>query len=202
MADFTKSAESEILSHQVVTHPTIVEGTATSVSDDLACSLIMFFAGVEAAANTNPGSFEVQISTATSGDESWATVATFTTSSTTPANDNLNSGGEAQGQTVIGVDDTTGYTAGNWTYLQDTGTLADSEWGQLVSVQAGTSLTLLDGIANAKDDNDDSWTIAEVFAMTLDLTGVNRIRVNFVHVGTTGANAHVKAVMCKTTDIE
>lgn len=201
MADLTKSAQSVILTHQAVTHPTIAEGTATTVSDYLDCLITTYYAGTEAAANTNSGSFEIQVSANTSGDEDWVTVAEIGTPTTTPAVDNLNSGGEAQGQTVIGVDDTTGYTAGNWCYLQDTTTLADSEWCQLVSVQAGTSLTILDGITTAKDDADDSWTVAQVAAIKLDLGGVNRIRVNFVHVGTTGCNCHVMATLCSTTAI-
>ena len=201
MADLTKSAQSTILAHRAVTHPTIAEGTPTAVADDLDCTIIMYYAGTEAAANTNPGWCAVQISTNKTGDDDWATVASFGTSGTTPANDNLNGGGEPGGETVIAVDDTTGYTAGTWCYIQDTGAIADSEWRQMVSVQGGVSLTVLDGLTNAKDNNDDTWTVAQVFTMKLDLGGVNRIRVNFVHVGTAGCNAHVKAVMALTTDI-
>jgi len=202
MADLTKSAQADILTHQAVTHPTIAEGTATDVSDDLDCLITTYYAGTEAAANTNPGSFEIQVSADTSGDDTWVTIASIATPSTTPALDNLDSGGEAAGQTEIGIDDTTGYTAGNWTYIIDADNANEGEWGQIVSVGAGDHIDLIDGTTRAHDDDDDTTTVAQVKAIQLDLGGVNRIRVNFNHTGTTGCNCHVWATITRTTDVE
>ncbi len=61
MATISKSY-AVALAHQAVTHPATVVGSALDVSTKLAMTLALFHASVEAAANTNPGKFLVQVS--------------------------------------------------------------------------------------------------------------------------------------------
>jgi hypothetical protein len=194
MATITKTQGTTILTHQAVTHPDTVKGTAQDVSTKLAVTIYMFHASVEATANTNPGSFLVQESASSSGNEDWATIATYTAGSTTASTEAMTAT-EPVGETVLAVASTTGFVAGDNLYIQDTGTLADSEWGKCQEIVTNTSINLIDGLTNEKDSSDVIWNDAEIFVFDRVLTAVGRIRVVFQHEGSTGANAHVKAIM-------
>lgn len=194
MATITKTVGTDILTHQAVTHPDTVKGSAQDVSTKLAATLFLFHASVEAAANTNAGSFLVQVSGASSGDEDWATVYNFTATVST-ADTEAMTATEPATETVLAVASTTGFVAGDILYIQDTGTLANSEWARCQEIVTNTSINLIDGLTNQKDSADVIWNDADVFVCQLDLTAVSRLRVVFTHEGATGANCHVKALM-------
>lgn len=196
MATFTpsKTAGTTILNHQAVTHPDTVKGSAQDVSTKLAATIICFHASVEVQANTNPGTFLIQVSGSASGDEDWATAAQFTAMVST-ADTEAMTATEPQGETVLAVASTSGFVAGDGLYIQDTGTLADSEWARCQEFVTNTSINLIDGLTNQKDSADVIWNDAEIFVCTLDLTAVTRLRVVFQHEGATGANVHIKAMM-------
>lgn len=194
MATITKTAAISLLSHQAITHPDTVKGNSTDVSTKLAATVACYHASVEATANTNPGSFYIQVSGTDSGDEDWFSVAAFTAQATTADTENMTAS-EPQGETVLAVASTTGFVAGDLLYIQDTGTLADSEWGRCKEIVANTSIDLIDGLTNAKDSSDVIWNDAEIFVAQIDLTAIKRLRVVFQHEGATGANVHVKALM-------
>ncbi len=202
MADWTKAADGEVLIHDEVTHPIVVEGSTVNVAADDAVTINLYHAVIEATANTNPGSFLIQLSTATSGDEEWSTAMEIATSVLTPSTSALDSGGEAPGQTDIGIAATAGIVAGEWVYIQDTTTDTDGEWVFVTVVATNDYITILDGIANAKDNADVTWSDAEVWAVNVDVHSVNRLRVLYVHVGATGANTAIKATMSRATDYE
>lgn len=193
-ATYSKTAGTAILAHQAVTHPDTVAGSAQDVSTALAATIIMFHALVEATANTNAGSFLVQVSGSDSGNEDWATVAQFTANSTT-ADTEAMTATEPAGETVLAVASTTGFVAGDLLYIQDAGTVADGEWARCQEIVTNTSINLIDGLTNAKDSSDVIWNDANVFVAQLDLIAVTRVRVVFQHEGATGANVHVKALM-------
>ncbi len=202
MANWTKAADGEILTHDEVTHPTVVEGATTNVAADDAVTIHLFHAVVEATANTNPGSFLIQLSTAAAGDEEWATVMEIATGVLTPNTSALDSGGEAIGQTVIGIAATAGIVANEWVYIQDTTTDTDSEWAFVTAIVTNDTITILDGLTVAKDNSDATWSDAEVWAVNVDVHSANRLRVLYVHVGATGANTAIKATMSRATDYE
>jgi hypothetical protein len=194
MANITKTQGTAILAHTAITHPDSVFGSAQDVATKLAATIVMFHASVEATGNTNPGSFYVQVSGASSNDEDWVTVAKYTAQATTADTEAL-SGSEAAGQTALEVASTTGFAAGDILYIQDTGVVADGEWNYCDKIVANTSIDLWAGLTNAKDNADVVWNDAEIFVCQLDLTAVGRVRVVFQHEGATGANVHVKALM-------
>lgn len=194
MAIPSKTQGIAILAHQAVTHPGSVVGSAQDVTTKIAATIILFHAMVEAVANTNPGTFYVQVSGLASGNEDWATVAQFTAKDTTPDTEALTAT-EASGVKVLAVASTTGFVAGDIVYIQDAGNLADSEWGQLEQIVTDTSLDLLDGLTTGKDSSDVAWNDADIFVIQLDLMAVGRVRVLFQHEGGTGANVHIKGLM-------
>lgn len=192
MATITKTAAVAVLAHTAITHPNYVIGSAQDVSTKLAATLHLFHSSVEATANTNPGSFYVQVSGKTSGDDSWTTAAQFTASVVTD-NTEAVTGTEAAGATVIECASTTGYTAALGIYFKN-GTLANSEWGTIGSVVTNTSVTMIDAITNAQTGAT-MHNNSDVFICQLDLTAVVRLRVIFVHVGAVGADCDVKGLL-------
>lgn len=194
MASITKTADIEVLAHQAVTHPDTVKGSAQDVSTKLSASIYMFHAAVEATANTNAGQFIVQCSASASGNEDWVHVAIFTANATT-ADTEAMTATEPIGETVLAVASTTGFAQSDLLYIQDTGTLANSEWARCQEIVSNTSINLVDGLTVQKDNADVIWNDANVFCCQLDLTSVTRLRVIFQHEGSTGANCHVKAIM-------
>ena len=194
MATISKTADIAIVAHQAVTHPATVAGSAQDVSTKLAATIILFHASVEAAANTNPGIFLVQVSGSATGDEDWSTVYQFDATISTASTEAMTAT-EAIGETVLAVASTTGFLAKDILYIQDTGTLANSEWGRCQEIVTDTSIDLIDGLTNAKDSSDVIWNDSDIFTCQLDLTSVTRVRVVFQHEGATGANCHIKGLM-------
>lgn len=182
------------LAHQAVTHPNTVVGSALDVSTKLAASIILFHASVEAAANTNPGKFLVQISGAASGNEDWGTVAEFDATIST-ADTEAMTVTESASETALAVAATAGFAANDKLYIQDASVVADGEWARCREIVTDTTIDLVDGLTNAKDSSDVIWNDADIFTCQLDLTAVGRVRVVFQHEGAAGANCHVKGMM-------
>ena len=193
MAIITKTEGTVILTHQAITHPASAVGTELDVDGMLAATLVLYHGFVEAAANTNPGTFFVFTSPSAAGNEDWAVIAKFTAAAVTPDDETL-SGAEAQGQTVLGVAATAGFAAEDVLYIQDTGVVADGEWNRCEQIVANVSIDIIWGLANAKDNADIIYNDAEIFVCQVDCTAVTRILVVFQHEGAAGANVHVKGI--------
>lgn len=192
-----KSGTQVALAHQAATHPTTIKGTEFDVTGKRAARMYLFHGYVEAASDADEGSFLIQIKPEIKGsesDEHWTTLASQLSAGTTPDTEALTAT-EPAAETSLAVDSTTGFVAGDNVYIQDAGTLADSEWGHLESIVADTSLELLDGLTTAKDDSDVAWNDATIVSVLVDLTGVGGLRVVWAHEGSTGANGHVKALV-------
>lgn len=193
MATISKSY-AVALAHQAVTHPATVVGSALDVSTKLAMTLALFHASVEAAANTNPGKFLVQVSGAASGNEDWATIHEFDATISTADSEGINAT-EPVGETALAVDAATaGFVANDIIYIQDTTVVADGEWGRCREIVTDTTIDLVDGLTNAKDNADVIWNDADIWTCQLDLTAVGRVRVVFQHEGAAGVNCHIKAM--------
>ena len=82
-----KTGSVEVIVHQAATHPTTIVGSAIDCRTKMAATLFLYHGYVEAAADTNPGSFKVQVRP-DAGDgavlEHWITVFTGTAKGTTP----------------------------------------------------------------------------------------------------------------------
>lgn len=197
MATFTPNKTDSVvaLAHQAATHPTTIVGSTQPAASKRGVIISMYHGYVEATADTNPGSFLVQVSpldSASTVNEDWITVAEFTVKGTTPDTEAFTAT-EPAGETVLAVASTTGFAVRDLLYLQDTGTLVDSEWAEERTQVTNTSITIMDGLTNGKDSADVIWNDASKFVCALDLTGIEQWRVVWTHEGATGANGHVKA---------
>lgn len=191
-----KTDSVEVLAHQAATHPVTIVGSAIDCRTKRAAVIFLYHGYVEAAADTNPGSFKVQVRP-DAGDgsvlEHWITVAQFTAKGTTPDTEAMTAT-EPAGETTLAVASTTGFAVDDLLYIQDAGTLADSEWAELKTFVANTNVQLIDGLTTQKDSSDVIWNDASRFVCALDLNGIESFRVVWSHEGAAGANGHIKAL--------
>lgn len=191
-----KTDSVDVLTHQAATHPITIVGSAIDARTKRAATLFLYHGYVEATADTNPGKFKVQIRP-DAGDgsvhEHWITVLELPAKGTTPDTEAMTAT-EPAGETVLAVASTTGFVAEDLLYVQDTGTLANSEWAECQEIVSNTSINLVDGLTTQKDNADVIWNDASKFIVSLDLNGVESFRVIWMHEGATGANGHVKAL--------
>jgi hypothetical protein len=191
-----KTDSVEVLAHQAATHPTTIVGSAIDCRTKIAATVFLYHGYVEATADTNPGKFLVQVRP-DAGDgavlEHWITVAELPAAGTTPDTEAMTAT-EPAAETVLAVASTAGFAVEDELYIQDTTTVADSEWAKLRTLATNTSLTLIDGLTNQKDSADVIWNDARKWVVPLDLNGVESFRVVWTHEGATGANGHVKAL--------
>lgn len=185
-----------VLAHQAATHPTTIVGSSIDASTKRAAILFLFHGYVEATADTNPGKFLVQVrpdNGSGSVNEHWITVAELAVKGTTPDTEAMTAT-EPVGETSLAVASTTGFAVEDELYIQDTGTLADSEWAKCKTFVANTNIQLIDGLTTQKDNADVIWNDASKFVVALDLNGIESFRVVWTHEGAVGANGHVKAI--------
>lgn len=185
------TADIAVLAHTAITHPDTVKGSAQT-GGRFNVTITMYHASVEATANTNSGSFLVQVSTASSGDEDWTTIAQFTATVST-ADTEAMTATEPIGETAMAVAATAGFVATDNLYIQNT-TLADSEWSLCQEIVTNTSINLVDGLTTQQTNTSVIWNDADRFVCQFDARSVSRYRVVFLHEGATGANCHVKAI--------
>jgi hypothetical protein len=189
MPDYTHSSPIGVIPHTQVVHPDTVQGGDQTGGGKLGVLLTFFHGFFETAVNTNSGRFIVQISANSSGDDSWATVTEYVTIVSTP--DDIDpTNAEAIGQTVIETTDTTGFVAGDYCYF-DLVSIGDGEWCLVQEVAAGSSVTLIDGLSLSHANTDLLRNDAQTWTFYLDLAGVARYRVLFLHEGAVGANVAV-----------
>jgi hypothetical protein len=183
------------LAHQTAVHPVTIVGSAINCSTKRAVVLYLYHGYIEATADTNPGKFKVQVRPddgAGSGTEHWITVVELAAKGTTPDTEAMTAT-EPVGETALACASTTGFLADDLLYIQDTGTLADSEWAECREIVTNTTVDLVDGLTVQKDSADVIWNDASKFVVALDLNGIESYRVIWSHEGATGANGHVRA---------
>src|SRR3990172_2152718 len=177
----------------------ILEGATTDISTAYDIILHIDMALSSATAQTNGAKVEVQISSATSGDEDWSTFASFI-GPTGTANSEAVSGTEAAGSTVIECASTLGLYDDDETrfifFLN--GTVANSELGLLVSHVANTSVTVQDGITNAQTSST-MYDIAKRYVVQLPFSA-NRVRVIYDNTrDATGSTVHTYCRLSRVT---
>ena len=201
MVDFTQSLENVTISHQHLTHPQSVEGTAVSVASALSATITLRHGFIEAAANTNPGTFRIFGSPNANTDESWHHILDIDVFDGTPASEALTAT-EPVAETVLACASTTGFVAKDLIYVQDAGAAADSEWHSVDLIVANTNVTIMMGLTNQKDSSDFIFSDAQNFQVEIDCAGWSRLRVDFSHEGATGANCAVEGFINIATDLE
>ena len=201
MANITQSATHTFLSHQLLTHPGMLEGTPDVVATYLSGVITVKIGNIEATANATGPAVIIQGSFETSGDDAWFDLIEFT-GSTTVAEVEALTATEPVAETAIACASTTNLVVGGWVYICDASVVADGEWHRIVSVDTNVSITIAYGLANQKDSSDSIYTETDIFTAHINCEGLKRINVLVVHEAATGSNLHVLAEGVFATDIE
>ena len=208
MADFTQLAIDDNIPHQEVTHSATTLATVVGVEEgvtagELWTTIYMYHAFIEEGANTDPQSFFVQTNPAATGnDEGWGTVHQITVTNATTVEEDMTAT-EAAGVTELAIASSTGFANGDYIYIEDNTTVADSEWQQIAFVTATPTINIVSpGLETGKDSADRIWSDAETFTFILDLSGVGRWRVVYMNQGGTAMNTAIWVRFITTTDIE
>ena len=183
-----------VLAHQLATHPVTIVGSSIDASTKRAVVIFMYHGYIEAAADTNPGKFKVQVRPddgSGSDKEKWITVAEYVAKGTTPSDEDMTAT-EASGVKVLAVAATAGFAAEDDLYIVDVNTLAASEWAECQEIVTNTSIDIVDGLTTGKDSSDKIFNDASRFVSALDLNGIESYRVIWSHEGGTGADGHIK----------
>ena len=200
MADYTQAAVDVLLAHQAITHPGTVVGTAVSVATNLFATAWVQVGRVETVVPVKI-TFKIQGTPEAVGNEDWQDLAKWQSNLIAADNETL-SGDEAAGTTVLVVAATAGFAAEQYIYIEDTGVVADGEWGEVQEIVTNTSIDILDGLANAKDGADIIYNEAERFKIEINCGGLSRVRAVIIHEAATGPNIHVIGKLLRVTAIE
>lgn len=195
MGQIKKAKLVTVLTHQAATHPTTIVGDPIDCTLASRAIIYLYHGYVEATADTNSGSFLIQLrpeAASSSVKENWLTHTTKTCGTTTPDTEAMTAT-EPAGETVLACASTTGFAVGDKLYIQNA-TLATSEWALLRKFTADTSITLVDGLTRAQASGSVIWNDSNLWVVELDVTAVDAFRVVFHHEGATGANGHIKAL--------
>ena len=147
-----------------------------SVVDEVAIQIN--FAPNEASVTPTKGTrFAIQVSPHTTSEEEWATLTSFVTALTAGTKFDADAV-EPVGETVIAESATTGLVVGDLVFFDTPagGTIADSQWRELVALAANTSFTIGKGLKMATAIGDDIWRPAEKFLAVIG-AGWSRLRV-------------------------
>ena len=205
MADFTQS-KSAIITHQAVTNPESVKGSAVDVRAALDALLVIRHAYIEA---VDPGGIEPEIhvmasldQTASPPADSWFKVVTFkaTDPGAAPATEAMTAT-EPIAETALAVASTAGFAAGDDIYVRDTTTETDSEWHTVDKVVTNTSVDIFEGLVVAKDSADIIWGSAQSFRVPIP-GNVGHVNVYYSNEGASAPNTAVQADVLVNTAIE
>jgi len=202
MADYTQT-QLTLLAQQQIVHPANVIGTPVTVATGLQGIAYVWLGNYETTANATAPSIFIQASPDASGN-TFVTLAELLGSTTASEAENLSDAtGEPVGETVMTVASTTNLVVGDLILITDAlGGVAENEFHQIVAVVANTSVTIMDGLAYGKAQNDTIYDQALTWAVPIDLSGIQRLRACVVHQAATGSNLVVKALFEYASDIE
>lgn len=174
MATIAKTVAQTLLALQSIASNTVVISSALDVSTKLAAQILIHFGRRAATALTIGMTFRVEASAKSSGDGHWFPVAQFLTD-TAAASDEAVSGTVNAGTNVITVASTTGFTAGDIIFI-DNSTIGNSEWGRVKSISANVSVTIEDNLVNAQTGST-IYDQAQMFQCLIDCTAITRLRL-------------------------
>jgi len=199
VATYAKTPDVVVAAHALSTNPATFVGTAVDVSTKISGTFMFFVGFIEEAANTNPHRFRLQFSASATNDEDWVDAAVFVIQQIgTVAREALT--GASLADTTMEVAATAGFTNNMKMYLEDTTTLADSEWGHISTIVTDVSVNIFNAPQNAKDSSDFICE-AENFLAQFDLSGVTRVRGIFENEGAVAVNCHYKMTMVQADSI-
>lgn len=145
----TKTVQTALLSTQSVAASSVAVSSAFDMSGKIGGGIVLARMGRRSATSAGAGAnIRIEISSATSGDNTWFPIAIFTSAFAACESEAV-SGTVSSGTNVITVASTTNLTAGDIIFI-DNSTIGNSEWGRIKSIVSNTSVTIEDNLVNAQ----------------------------------------------------
>lgn len=191
----SKTAAQTLLAHTQLATATQAVGSAVNVSSQIGPATAYVKLGrTVATALSAHVAFRIEASAKTSGNDEWIPLYEWTSAqATTTCNaSTVNDASFNAGDTSFTITSATGITGGDWMYLRETGTPANSEWVRIGSV-SGTTITLEEACTRSHTNGITTTDMAEGWAIPLDLAGVVRVRLvaNSNNVTATGQTVDI-----------
>lgn len=202
MAIVKTQARSALLAITDIAKNTVLFSSELDISDVDEVGIECWFAPNEAAVTPTKGTkFDIQVSAATVGEE-WTTIASFVTALAAGTKYDADAV-EPIGETVIAeATGTANLVVGDLVFFDTPagGTIADSQWREVVALTANTTFTIDKGLTMATAIGDDIWRNAEKFTAVI-AGGWSRVRVlvnnNYIAGTAMNITAHVIAITSK-----
>lgn len=175
-ARFQKTVQTDLLATQSIAASTVVVGTPFDFSTKMGGTAGIWFGRGAATASTGSAIIRLEFSKSASGDNSWAFISEIATTIAACESEAV-TGTVNAGQKVITVASTANLTAGDWILIANP-TPSLSEWAQIKSIVANTSITVVDDLVNAATGCT-IYDSAEIFTGIEIPAGVVRIRAVF-----------------------
>lgn len=174
MATFTKSVAAPLLTLQSVAASSVAISSAFDLSTKMGGMVQVRFGRRAATAAGAGANIRIEVSRATSGDNTWFPLAVFTSAFAAVEGEAI-SVSSASGQKVVSVASTTNLVAGDIIFIDNT-TIGNSEWGRIKSISANASVTLEDDLVNTQGTSSTLYDAAEIYSPVSIPEAVMRIR--------------------------
>lgn len=197
MANFTKTG-SQIDEWAVISAASMREGATESILSDIEVALEITVCKVEAVAHDGECYIIIEVSGNTSGDEDWTELVTFQINAETAKTTTLDAEA-ATTATVIPLTATGDFDTKGDKYFIKNGTIANSEIVRNNGVNAGVSITILDGLTNTQQNGVSIYNPVEPFAFVLP-SAYRRCRVLINNLDT-DCDVVSRTRISKVTDI-
>lgn len=171
----------------LLTQNTIREGATIDVSDAYTSTLSVYVAIVSGISHGGT-KIQVQVSSNTSGDEDWSSLATIRVPGFSATIATFLAPTLVEGQVQAAVASTSGFEddEARWIFLRDLDDTANSEPLYLISTDPGTSIQWKDGLARDHTNRNVSNNL-KVYEIVIPRTA-NRIRVIYDNTFDTGGS--------------
>ena len=156
---------------------TITVGSAVDVSGKLAVKVFVKMGRTVSTALTNEVKFRLEASAKSSGNDEWVPLIQWTSATgKTTCNSTTLNGATTAGNTTTLLTSGTGFSAGAYVYIRETGTPANSEWSRVASLSTNTP-TWEEAQTRNHTTGIAATNLAESFAWDVDVSAVGRIRL-------------------------
>ncbi|MFA6315738.1 MAG: hypothetical protein WC648_05225 [Candidatus Paceibacterota bacterium] len=186
--NITKTYQTDLLATQQVAASTLVTSTALVIANAAVATFFIFHGRASSAAfGTNGTEYRIEGSANSSGNSTWASLATINAAATACLAVAASADVAAGGTTVVVTSGTSIPVAGDKLFWANTVAATASEWMTARAITGTASFTIVDALTNGQDSDTNIFTKAESWVVNMDVKGIARVRavVNNNASGTT-----------------
>lgn len=194
----SKTQGTVLLAHTQQATAVVTIGTAIDVSAKFAARIMVKMGRTTNTALTNEVKFRLEASAKVSGNDEWYPIRQWTSASgKTAANTTTLNGATTAGNTTTLLTSGTGFSAGAYAYIRETGTPGNSEWSRVLSLSTNTP-TWEEAQTRSHTTGIAATTLAESWAWAEDLSDFGRLRL-VVDTASAASGSTVDVIAWMTT---